>query len=56
MLFVEYKNCSKVLFDLFVGWLVWGFLSHSRIFHSCEDVTIAGEGLQILPLLGTYGH
>ena len=27
---------------------VWGFSSHSRIFHSFEDVTIAGEGLQIL--------
>ena len=27
---------------------VWGFSSHSRIFHSHGDVTIAGEGLQIL--------
>ena len=27
---------------------VWGFSSHSRIFHSYEDVTIASEGLQIL--------
>ena len=27
---------------------VWGFSSHSRIFHSCGDVTITGEGLQIL--------
>ena len=27
---------------------VWSFSSHSRIFHSFEDVTIAGEGLQIL--------
>ena len=25
---------------------VWGFSSHSRIFHSYEDVTIAGKGLQ----------
>ena len=25
-----------------------GFLSHSRIFHSCGDVTIVGEGLQSL--------
>ena len=25
-----------------------GFFVHSRIFHSYEDVTIAGEGLQIL--------
>ena len=28
---------------------VWGLLSHSRIFHSFGDVTITGEGLQILP-------
>ena len=27
---------------------VWGFSSHSRIFHSYEDITIASEGLQIL--------
>ena len=27
---------------------VWGLSSHSRIFHSYGDVTIAGEGLQIL--------
>mgnify|MGYP003691732393 CR=1 FL=1 len=26
---------------------VWGFSSHSRIFHSYGDVTITGEGLQI---------
>ena len=31
-------------FDLFV----WGFSSHSRIFLSYGDVTISGEGLQIL--------
>ena len=30
--------------NLFV---VWGFSSHSRIFHSYGDVTIAGKGLQI---------
>jgi hypothetical protein len=37
-------------FDL-VGWLVvYGFTSHSRIFHLYGDVTIAGEGLQILGL------
>ena len=28
--------------------LFWMFSSHSRIFHLCEDVTITGEGLQIL--------
>ena len=27
---------------------VWSLSSHSRIFHSYGDVTIAGEGLQIL--------
>ena len=26
---------------------VWGFSSHSRIFHSYEDFTIAVEGLRI---------
>ena len=29
-------------------WLVWDCSSHSRIFHSFENVTIAGEGLQIV--------
>ena len=28
------------------------FLSHSRIFHSFGDVTIAGEGLQIFTFAG----
>ena len=32
----------------FVCLFVWGLSSHSRIFHSHGDVTIAGEGLQIL--------
>ena len=27
---------------------VWGFSSHSKIFHSYGDVTITGKGLQIL--------
>ena len=27
---------------------VWSLSSHSRIFHSYRDVTITGEGLQIL--------
>ena len=38
---------------------VWGLSSHSRIFHSYGDVTIAGdprEGLQNLTLLGIHGH
>ena len=29
-------------------WLVWDCSSHSRIFHSFGNVTIAGEGLQIV--------
>ena len=28
--------------------LVWDLSSHSRIFHSYGDVTVVGEGLQIL--------
>ena len=31
-----------------VFFFVWGFSSHLRIFHLYGDVTIAGEGLQIL--------
>ena len=34
--------------DMFVCMFVWGFSSHSRIFHSYGDITIAAEGLQIL--------
>ena len=33
--------------SLFV-WFVYGFSSHTRIFHSYEDVIITGDGLQIL--------
>ena len=33
---------------LFVCLFVWSFSSHLRIFNSFGDVTIAGEGLQIL--------
>ena len=33
---------------LFVCLFVWGFTSHLRIFHSCGNVTITDEGLQIL--------
>ena len=39
---------SKYFFCLFVCMFVWGFASHSRIFHSYGNVTIAGEGLEIL--------
>ena len=37
---------NNPLLFLFVSF-VWDFSSHSRIFHSYWDVTIAGEGLQI---------
>ena len=30
--------------------IVWGFSSHSRIFHPYGDVTNTGEGLQILTI------
>ena len=42
-------NCSQVS-DVIHGPLVfaWGFRTNSRIFHSYVDVTITGEGLQIL--------
>ena len=40
----------------YVCLFVWGFSSHSRIFHSYGDVTITGKGLQFWPMLGTYGH
>ena len=33
---------------LFVSLFVWGFSSHSRIFHSYGDANMTGEGLQIL--------
>ena len=36
------------IFWLFVCLLVWRFSSHSRIFHSFGDATIAGERMQIL--------
>ena len=39
--FVTYLVCLICLF-------VWSSSSHSRIFHSYGDVTITGEGLQIL--------
>ena len=32
----------------YVCLFVWGLSSHSRLFHSYGDVTIIGEGLQIL--------
>ena len=57
-LFVPYKpdfkiealttKCAFIYIILFFGGFVWGFTSHSRIFHSYGDVTITGEGLQSL--------
>jgi hypothetical protein len=36
------------LIDWLIDWLIiYGFTSRSRIVHLYEDVTIAGEGLQI---------
>ena len=34
--------------QVYVCLFIWSLSSHSKIFHSCGDVTIAGEGLQIL--------
>ena len=41
---------KKIFLNSFVRnvLFVWGFSSHSRIFHSYGDVTITGERLQIL--------
>ena len=51
-----YTNLLEGYILLFVCLFVWSLSSHSRIFHSYEDVTIAGEGLQIWPMLGTHVH
>ena len=40
------KTKSRNFYDLFVCF--WFLSSHSRIVHSYGDVTITGEGLQIL--------
>ena len=48
---------SRLFVILFVCLFVCLSLSsHSRIFHSYEDVTIEGEGLQILTYAGTHGY
>ena len=57
--FTRGLGCSFfVLLDflVFLNLLVWGLSSHSRIFHSYGDVTITGEGLQILTYLGINDH
>ena len=38
------QRYDYTMFSLFI----WGFSSHSRIFHSYGDVTITSEGLQLL--------
>ena len=43
---VVWKQKQNIIFIICL--LVWGFSSHSRIFHSYGNVTITGEGLQIL--------
>ena len=40
----------------FICLFVWGFSFHLKMFHSFGDVTMNGEGLQILTMLGTHGH
>ena len=42
------RSISTIDTRHFFGLFVWGLTSHSRIFHSYGDVTITGEGLQIL--------
>ena len=42
------SQASIAIHEWFIVLFVWGFSSHSRIFHSYGDVTIDGEGLQIL--------
>ena len=43
---IKEKLTSNLL--LFICLLVWGLSSHSRMYHSHGDLTIASEGLQIL--------
>ena len=42
------RNFKFAAFVVFISLFVWGFSSHSRIFHSYGDITITDEGLQIL--------
>ena len=46
-LFIEFGDPIEICLEIVV-FLFWSFPSHSRIFHSFGDVTILGEGLQIL--------
>ena len=47
---IDWVDNPHIRFCLYV----WSFLSHSRIFPSYGNVTIADEGLQIWPMLGTH--
>ena len=42
------KNGLLISTTLQILFVFWNFSSHLRIFHSFGDITIAGEGLQIL--------
>ena len=45
---MTHKDIFPTTGRLFVCLFVWRFSFHSRIIHLFRDVTIAGEGLQIL--------
>ena len=49
-MYVKGQRENTWSFCLFVCLFVWSLSSHSRIFHSYGDVTIAGEELQIFNL------
>ena len=40
----------------FVCLFVWCFSCHSKFLYSFGDVTIAGEGCKLWPVLGTHGY
>ena len=46
--FVSKSSRKEYYLDFVCFLFVWDLTSHSRIFHSYGDVTITGEGLQIL--------
>ena len=45
---IKMMICVLIVIVTIYLMIVWSFSSHSRIFHSFGDVTIAGEGLHIL--------
>ena len=52
-LIMSYFN---IFFEKMFCLFIWSLSSHSRFFHSYEDVTIIGEGLHFfLPMFGTHG-